>query len=172
MTRRRLLLGGAGALLAATALAGLRHPPTAAAAGAGPFEITRTEAEWRRLLTASAYRVLRGHGTEPPYSSPLNEEKRPGIYACAGCALPLFSSRAKFESGTGWPSFLEPLPAAVGTAEDTSFFMRRTEVHCRRCGGQLGHVFDDGPPPTRLRYCINGVALSFVPGPEAPGAAS
>jgi peptide-methionine (R)-S-oxide reductase len=108
--------------------------------------------------------VLRDHGTERSYSSPLDKEKRAGIYHCAGCDLALYSSEAKFDSGTGWPSFYEPLPNAIGTSEDSSFFMTRTEVHCRRCGGHLGHVFDDGPPPTGLRYCMNGVAMTFAPG--------
>jgi peptide-methionine (R)-S-oxide reductase len=122
-----------------------------------------TDAEWRKRLTPSQYNVLRNHGTERPGSSPLLREHRKGTFACAGCALPLFSSAAKFESGTGWPSFYEPLPDAVGTTTDRTFFMTRTEVHCRRCEGHLGHVFDDGPKPTGLRYCMNGVALKFEP---------
>ena len=120
--------------------------------------------EWKkRLPDALTYKVLREEGTERAGSSPLNTEKRKGMFACAGCDLPLFSSDTKYESGTGWPSFWRPLPNAVGTTTDRSFFMTRTEVHCRRCGGHLGHVFDDGPPPTGLRYCINGVALNFDP---------
>ena len=111
------------------------------------------------------YDVLRKHGTERAGTSPLNHEKRKGTFACAGCDLPLFSSDTKFESGTGWPSFYQPLPDAVGTTTDRSFFMTRTEVHCSRCVGHLGHVFDDGPKPTGLRYCMNGVALKFVPQP-------
>ena len=122
-----------------------------------------TDAEWRKRLTPTQYNVLRNHGTERPGSSPLLREHRKGTFVCAGCALPLFSSAAKFESGTGWPSFYEPLPDAVETTTDRSFFMVRTEVHCRRCLGHLGHVFDDGPPPTGLRYCMNGVALKFEP---------
>lgn len=125
------------------------------------------DADWRKRLTPEQYAVLRKHGTERPGSSPLNHEKRKGIFACAGCALPLFSSDTKFESGTGWPSFYQPLPNAVGTTTDRAFFMTRTEVHCIRCQGHLGHVFDDGPKPTGLRYCMNGVALKFEPAPAS-----
>ncbi len=128
------------------------------------FEITLTEAEWRGRLSDLAFRVLREEATERPGTSPLNGEKRAGTYHCAGCDLPAFSSETKYESGTGWPSFWEPLPDAIRTREDGGFFGARTEVHCRRCGGHFGHVFDDGPPPTGLRYCMNGVALRFVPG--------
>lgn len=130
-------------------------------------EVIHSDAEWRRLLPPQSYAVLRHDGTEPAFSSPLDEEKRPGLYVCAGCALPLFSSAAKFDSGTGWPSFWKPLPNAVATRRDASMLMVRTEVHCRRCLGHLGHVFDDGPPPTGLRYCMNGVALRFEPGRHA-----
>jgi peptide-methionine (R)-S-oxide reductase len=148
-TRRRALWGGAAAgLLASASLIGLAGRATAAGAAAETFEVTRTAEEWRRLLSPEAYRVLREEATERAGSSPLDREKRAGTFACAGCDLPLYSSRVKFDSGTGWPSFWEPLPNAVGTREDSSFFMVRTEVHCRRCGGHLGHVFDDGPPPT------------------------
>ena len=126
-----------------------------------------TDADWRKRLTAEQYSVLRKHGTERPGSSPLNHEKRKGTFACAGCDLPLFSSDTKFESGTGWPSFYQPLPDAIETTSDRSYFMVRTEVHCKRCLGHLGHVFDDGPKPTGLRYCMNGVSLKFVP--EAGG---
>ena len=122
-----------------------------------------SDAEWRKRLTPEQYAVLRKHGTERPGSSPLNGEKRKGTFACAGCDLPLFSSDTKFESGTGWPSFYEPLPDAIETKTDRMFFMTRTEVHCRRCLGHLGHVFDDGPKPTGLRYCMNGVSLKFAP---------
>jgi len=127
------------------------------------FEVTHTDAEWRRLLSAEAYEVLRHDGTERAGSSRLNKEKRAGTFACAGCDLPLFSSKTKFESGTGWPSFWKPLDNAVLTTTDTTFGMTRTAVLCRRCGGHLGHVFDDGPPPTGLRYCMNGVSLTFKP---------
>jgi len=122
-----------------------------------------TEAEWKERLAPAAYQVLRQHGTERAGTSPLNREKRPGTFRCAGCGQPLFDASAKFESGTGWPSFTEPLAGAVGTDTDSSHFMVRTEVHCQRCGGHLGHVFPDGPAPTGQRYCMNGVALDFEP---------
>ena len=121
-----------------------------------------SDMDWRQRLTADQYMILRHHGTERPGSSPLNKEKRKGTFACAGCDLPLFSSDTKFESGTGWPSFYQPLANAVETRTDRSLFMTRTEVHCSRCLGHLGHVFDDGPKPTGLRYCMNGVALKFA----------
>jgi peptide-methionine (R)-S-oxide reductase len=121
-----------------------------------------TDADWRKRLSSAQYDVLRKHGTERPGTSPLNHEKRKGTFACAGCDLPLFSSDTKFESGTGWPSFYQPLDNAIETKTDRAFFMTRTEVHCRRCEGHLGHVFDDGPKPTGLRYCMNGVAMKFV----------
>jgi peptide-methionine (R)-S-oxide reductase len=127
------------------------------------FAVTRTDAEWRRLLTPEQYDVMRQHGTERPGSCALNYEKRAGTFSCAGCEQPLFVSKKKFESGTGWPSFNDPAPGAVETSEDRSYGMRRTEAHCSRCGSHLGHVFPDGPPPTHLRYCINGVALNFKP---------
>lgn len=128
------------------------------------FEITRTDDEWRKLLTPQQFRVLRQHGTERAGSSELDHEKRAGTFVCAACDLPLYSSDTKFNSGTGWPSFFRPLPHAVATSTDRSLFMTRTEVHCRRCGGHLGHVFEDGPAPTGLRYCMNGVAMKFVAG--------
>ncbi|MCM5556557.1 peptide-methionine (R)-S-oxide reductase MsrB [Pleomorphomonas sp. JP5] len=127
------------------------------------FPITRTDEEWQRLLTPEQYRVMRGHGTEAPGSCALLHEKRRGVFHCAGCDTPLFASNDKFESGTGWPSFNEPEPGSVETSVDRSHFMVRTEVHCAHCGSHLGHVFDDGPPPSGLRYCINGVALVFHP---------
>ena len=133
------------------------------------FEIEKSDSEWRRILTKAQYEVLRLHRTETPGSSALNHEKRRGVFACAACDLPLFSSDTKYDSGTGWPSFWKPLDNALGTATDYVFLMPRTEVHCRRCGGHLGHRFEDGPPPTGLRYCINGVALAFKP-PEAGAA--
>lgn len=127
------------------------------------FPVTKTDEEWRRQLTPEQYQVLRGHGTERPGSCALLHEKRPGTFSCVGCGQPLFRADGKFESGTGWPSFFAPLEGAIGTSEDRSFFMTRTEVHCSRCGGHLGHVFEDGPPPTGLRYCINGIVLTFEP---------
>ena len=130
---------------------------------AGRFEVALTEAQWRQRLTPAQFATLRKEDTERPRSSPLNAEKRAGTYVCAGCALPVYASATKFESGTGWPSFWKPLPNAVRTRIDKTFFIARTEVHSRRCGGHLGHVFDDGPKPTGLRYCMNGVAMKFRP---------
>ncbi len=127
------------------------------------FEVVKTDEQWRKDLTAEQFHVLRQHGTERAGSSPLNEEHRRGTFQCAGCGAPLFSSETKFDSGTGWPSFVEPVAHATATTVDRRFFMTRTEVHCRRCGGHLGHVFEDGPPHTGLRYCMNGVALTFEP---------
>ncbi|MBS7813116.1 peptide-methionine (R)-S-oxide reductase MsrB [Roseococcus pinisoli] len=156
LTKRRALAGGAAAL---AAIAGLPWLPPSRAAG--NFEVTRTEAEWRRRLTAAQFAVLRQSATERPYTSPLNGEHRRGTFTCAGCDRDLFSSTTKFESRTGWPSFWEPLADAIGTESDNSFGTTRTAVHCARCGGHLGHVFDDGPRPTGLRYCMNGVAMNF-----------
>lgn len=127
------------------------------------FPVTRSDAEWRTILSPEAFRVLRGHGTERAGTSALNWEKRDGTYSCAGCGTPLFEAAAKYESGTGWPSFFRPIPGAVATRTDRSFFMTRTEVHCATCGGHLGHVFPDGPAPTGERYCMNGVSLAFQP---------
>jgi peptide-methionine (R)-S-oxide reductase len=127
------------------------------------FEITKSEEEWKAVLTPEQFAVLRQEDTERPFTSVLNAEKRKGTYNCAGCDLPLYASETKFESGTGWPSFFDVLPNAVGKKEDNTLFTTRTEVHCRRCGGHIGHVFEDGPKPTGLRYCMNGVALKFVP---------
>lgn len=154
MNRRTLIAAAAGSAASWLALS---------ASAAQPFEVVRSDAEWRRRLAPDAYRVLRQQGTELPGSSPLDREKRAGLFGCKGCGLPLFSSRTKFESGTGWPSFYAPLRDAVRTRADNSLMMRRTEVVCRRCGGHLGHVFDDGPPPTGKRYCMNGVAMIFRP---------
>jgi len=142
--------------------AGANEQPVSGA-GKRPFEVVKTEAEWRKLLTKQQFQVLRKHDTERPGSSPLNDEHRTGIYHCAGCDLAVYSSNTKFESGTGWPSFTAPLDNAVGTSVDRTFFAERTEVHCRRCGGHLGHVFDDGPKPTGKRYCMNGAAMIFKP---------
>lgn len=127
-------------------------------------EVHRSDADWRRALTPEQYYVLRQQGTEPAGSSPLVDEHRAGVFRCAGCGAPLFSSDAKFDSGTGWPSFWAPLENAVDTDQDSSHFMMRTEMHCHRCGGHLGHVFEDGPEPSRLRYCTNGSSLKFEPG--------
>jgi peptide-methionine (R)-S-oxide reductase len=129
------------------------------------FPVEKTEAEWRAVLSPEAFKVLRQHGTERPGTSPLNAEKRPGTFDCAGCGTPLFEATTKFESGTGWPSFWAPIPGAVATRTDRAFFMTRTEVHCGTCGGHLGHVFPDGPAPTGERYCMNGVSLAFRPQP-------
>jgi peptide-methionine (R)-S-oxide reductase len=154
MNRRDLLTGAAALGLTAG---------MARASATGTFEVTRTEAEWRAMLTPLEYRVMREEGTERAFTSPLDKLFDPGTYVCRGCDLPLYSSEAKYDSGTGWPSFWESLPAAIGTREDRRFFMTRTECHCRRCGSHLGHIFDDGPPPTGKRHCINGVSLVFVP---------
>jgi peptide-methionine (R)-S-oxide reductase len=160
MLNRRIFVAGATGL---AVLVGVRWSNRSIAVAEPTFEVQKSEAEWRRILTPAQFNVLRKHDTERPGSSPLDHEKRKGTFACAGCDLPLFSSETKFESRTGWPSFTRPLSGAVGTAEDRSFLVTRTEVHCRRCGGHLGHVFNDGPPPTGLRYCMNGVALKFTP---------
>ncbi len=159
LTRRRLLwtttaLIGTGAL-------GFAYSQSQRSAGEGEFEITRTPQEWRALLGENRYLIMREEKTETPYTSPLLNEKRKGTYHCAACDLPVYSSEAKYDSGTGWPSFYAALDGAIGTKEDNSFFITRTEVHCRRCGGHFGHIFDDGPPPTGLRHCLNGLALSF-----------
>ncbi|HQZ11333.1 MAG TPA: peptide-methionine (R)-S-oxide reductase MsrB [Devosia sp.] len=162
MSRRTFLFGStAVAGLGALAL-GMRDMPVSRAAE-GTFEVTKTDAEWRALLGDESYNVMREEGTEYPGTSPLLEEHRAGTFTCKGCALPLFDASTKYESGTGWPSFWKPLDKAVGESTDHLLGYARTEVHCSRCGGHLGHVFDDGPPPTGLRYCMNGVSLSFVP---------
>ena len=160
--RRTLMLAGLGAATALPFLDRFLGGP-ALAAGSAKFEYVLTEAQWRTKLPGLSYDVLRREATERPFTSPLNNEHRVGVFACKGCALPLFSSAAKFESGTGWPSFYAPMKNAVGTTTDKSLFMERTEVHCRRCGGHLGHVFEDGPKPTGLRYCKNGAAMTFTP---------
>lgn len=164
-TRRGILMGG-GAVGALAALAGgliWRGGPKAQAAETGSFEVTLTEAEWRERLSPEAYAVLREEATERPFSSPLDKLTDGGIYACAGCAQEVYASEAKYDSGTGWPSFYESLPDAVGTRTDYKLLYPRTEVHCGRCGGHLGHVFNDGPEPTGMRHCLNGVALAFQP---------
>lgn len=163
MDRRSLFK--VGAALGLTGIAKLFEGWTLHARGAEKsFEVTKTKAEWRRILTPAQYRVLREEATEPPYQNAYYDHKAKGVYHCAGCELPLFSSEAKFDSGTGWPSFWKPIAEeAVGTKTDWKLFYPRTEVHCARCGGHLGHIFEDGPPPTGLRYCINSAALTFVP---------
>jgi peptide-methionine (R)-S-oxide reductase len=166
MIDRRLLLTSAAGLFGFVALRWFGA--TAPARAAEKFEIEKTDAEWRAQLTPEQYQILRQEGTERPWTSVLLKEHRKGTFACAGCDLPLFASDTKFESGTGWPSFYQPLNNAVGTTTDRTLGMARTEVHCRRCGGHLGHVFDDGPKPTGLRYCMDGVALVFHPAPSAP----
>jgi peptide-methionine (R)-S-oxide reductase len=148
-----------GLSLGALTFAGRAH-----AIAKGNFTFKLTEAQWRKRLSPTAFAVLRQEATERPFTSPLEKEKRKGTFFCAGCVLPLFSSATKFDSGTGWPSFWQPLPKAVGTSVDNSLFAERVEVHCARCGGHLGHVFDDGPKPTGKRYCMNGAALSFKAG--------
>ena len=158
--QRRVFLG---VLLAGAAAPALMAATRAPATRAPAYEVTKSDAEWARILPDDTYEVLRHGDTEEPFSSKLDYEHRKGTYSCAGCALPNYSSATKFESGTGWPSFWQPLPNAVLTSRDTSAGDVRTEVHCRRCGGHLGHVFDDGPRPTGLRYCMNGVALTFKP---------
>ena len=156
---RRAFIGVAGAAGAALTFLSVGRANGASRS----FEFALSDSEWRKRLGPERYHILREAGTERPYSSPLNKEHRRGTFACAGCGLPLFSSTTKFDSGTGWPSFFRPLPNAIATRADHSLLMERTEVLCRRCGGHLGHVFDDGPRPTGLRYCMNGLALKFVP---------
>jgi peptide-methionine (R)-S-oxide reductase len=163
MKRRYLLQAGIAGLSMAALSRYLHANATETTSPGKRFAVTRTDADWRKRLTATQYRILRQHGTEAPFSSPLDKEKRQGIFACAGCDLPLFNAKTKFDSGTGWPSFYAPLTGAVGSSIDRTLMMVRTEVHCNRCGGHLGHVFDDGPPPTGQRFCINGVAMKFIP---------
>ena len=157
---KRTFLASAAAAIGGFALGGCSKQ--SAMASAATFEVVKTPEQWRALLTPAQYRVLREAATERAGSSPLNAEKRRGTFVCAGCQLPLYTSQTKFESGTGWPSFTAPIDNAVRTQPDPGLFGARTEVHCRRCGGHLGHVFDDGPPPTGQRWCMNGVAMEFV----------
>lgn len=161
MKRRHLLTGSIAAGLALVLSKGRIGIATANAGAPGDFEVTHSDEEWRKLLNANQYQVLRRQGTERPFTSPLNDEHRSGVFNCAGCNLDLFLSKTKFDSGTGWPSFWQPIANAVKEISDKSLGMIRTEVQCRRCGGHLGHVFKDGPKPTGLRYCMNGVAMQF-----------
>ena len=165
MNRRRLLQNTFLTLgvVALPALVSRYSGMTKIASAAGKFEVEKTDAEWKKLLNDAQYQVLRHEDTERPFTSALLDEHRKGVFHCAGCDLPAYSSEAKFDSGTGWPSFWESLPNAIGDQNDTSLLMARTEIHCRRCGGHFGHVFDDGPAPTGKRHCLNGVALSFKP---------
>jgi peptide-methionine (R)-S-oxide reductase len=165
--RRRFLLSGMTAVAALAVAArwrSLSAAPVGDAAPGGHFPVTRTEAQWRQMLTPAQYSVLREQGTERPFTSPLNDEHRVGMFTCAGCQQKVFTSKTKFDSHTGWPSFWAPLDHAVTTSDDHSFGVSRTEVHCVNCGSHLGHVFDDGPQPTGLRYCMNGLAMGFTPG--------
>lgn len=163
MVTRRSVVAGALTAAGGAALASVLPMARGKAGETTTFPFVRTEDEWRALLTPAQYRVLREHGTERAGTSPLDKVYDPGTYHCTGCGQALFSSKTKFDSRTGWPSFYAPLEGAIGTKVDRSLFMTRTEVHCANCGGHLGHVFEDGPPPTGLRYCMNGVALKFVP---------
>jgi peptide-methionine (R)-S-oxide reductase len=156
LSRRDILAGGIG-VVGLTLFTG-----RGVMAKTENFSVVKTDAEWLAQLTPDQYEVLRRHGTEPAHTSPLNDEHRQGVYQCAGCDLPLYDAKTKYHSGTGWPSFYDHLPNAIGTTTDFKLILPRTEVHCSRCGGHLGHVFEDGPQPTGLRYCMNGVALQFV----------
>jgi peptide-methionine (R)-S-oxide reductase len=164
--RRYVLLGSVGLAV----LAGSRFLWEAgdASSEGERFAIMKTDAEWRQALTPEQYQVLRKHSTERPFTSPLNDEHGKGVFVCAGCDLPLYRADTKFDSGTGWPSFFQPIEGAIATSRDYSMILPRIEVHCSRCGGHLGHVFDDGPAPTGKRYCMNGVAMKFTPVDKAP----
>ena len=163
--RQFLTIAGAGlGLVPLVAWLGRSETSGTGVTAGSAYPVQKTDSEWRAALTPAQYRVLRGHSTERPFTSPLNNEKRVGTFVCAACGHPLFSSAAKYDSGTGWPSFWKPLDNAVGTSVDRSLFMVRTEEHCARCGSHLGHVFPDGPPPTGQRHCMNGVAMSFIQG--------
>ncbi|MBD2486881.1 peptide-methionine (R)-S-oxide reductase MsrB [Aulosira sp. FACHB-615] len=162
--KKRYFLEASAVLTGAALLSQFINPRTEIVTSSNTeFEITKSEDEWRSILTPEQFRVLRKHGTERAFTSPLDKQYTEGTYVCAACDLPLFTSDTKFNSGTGWPSFFQPIEGAIATTVDRSLFMTRTEVHCRRCGGHLGHVFPDGPAPTGQRYCMNGVALKFIP---------
>ena len=163
MTRRNAALGAVGAAAATLGLSKFFGQSDAAAKDAATFPVAYSDSEWKTRLSPQQYYVLRQHGTERAGTSELDHEKRRGTFSCAGCKQPVFNSETKFNSGTGWPSFYQPIEGAVETSSDNTLFMTRTEVHCARCGGHLGHVFDDGPKPTGLRYCMNGVAMTFQP---------
>lgn len=170
MPRRDFLMGTAalGLLAAGGSFLFSRFTGTAKAAASGKsFPVTKTEDEWRALLSPQQFAVLREEDTERAFTSPLNDEHREGMFHCAGCDQPVYASSTKFDSGTGWPSFWEAVSGGIGTTEDRKFFMLRTECHCARCGGHLGHIFDDGPKPTGKRHCINGVAMTFKPASAA-----
>ena len=163
MDRRTFLAGSTAALALIAGAAPLWRLARPVPANAEEFEVVKSDAEWHQVLNDAQYAVLREESTERPGTSPLLEEHRKGVFHCAGCDLAAYPSETKYESGTGWPSFWESLPGAIGTKQDTSLFMARVEVHCRRCGGHFGHIFDDGPPPTGKRHCLNGLALTFKP---------
>lgn len=161
LNRRAFGIVGLSAITALGFALAFRRPGTAETPGT--FKVTKTAEEWREELTPEQFRILRQHGTERAHTSPLDKNYDPGTYLCAGCDQPVYTSETKFDSGTGWPSFWQPIEGAIGTSEDRQLFTVRTEVHCSRCGGHLGHVFEDGPQPTGLRYCMNGAAMKFVP---------
>jgi len=163
MNRRQLLLNGTASAAFLTAAAMVWRTGRISEARAETFAVTKTDAEWKQMLSPEQYSVLRHEATERPFTSPLLEEHRKGTFACAGCELPLYASDTKFDAGTGWRSFWESLPQSIGTREDSTLGMVRVECHCGRCGGHLGHIFDDGPPPTGKRHCINGLSLNFKP---------
>jgi peptide-methionine (R)-S-oxide reductase len=167
MTRRNLGLGAVGAAATSLGLSRLFGGDASEAKETKVFPVSFSDDEWKKRLNPQQYHVLREHGTERAGTSPLNAEKRKGTFLCAACDTPVFTSDTKFESGTGWPSFFRPIEGNVESSEDNSFFMKRTEVHCAKCGGHLGHVFEDGPQPTGLRYCMNGVAMKFQPATTA-----
>ncbi len=175
LSRRQLARGACGLAAGLGAAVLMRRSPASAADAAAQnrsFAVMKSDEEWKAQLAPEQFRVLRQHGTERAFTSPLDKFYEPGTYACAGCGQPLYDSETKYDSGSGWPSFWKPIEGAVATSVDKSLFTTRTEVHCSRCGGHLGHVFEDGPRPTGLRYCMNGVALTFAPKPKEPKSGS